>query len=388
MNKALRIVLPLLVLLLGIGAKNWLVATGPQTPSQAPKTWIPVVETLEAQAATRTLDVHSFGEVVARNSIQLVAQVAAQVVAISDHLYPGASFAEGEVLLRLDDTDYRQTVSVREAQLQQAQAQLHLVQADAQVAMEEWERLGKGEASALVKKEPQLASAQAAVDLAQANLELARTQLQRTLVRAPFAGRCQQRQVEIGSWVGPGSALAKLYATEIAEVRVPLSLTQLTQLGLALTGPTKPIPALLSTQAGDQSWTWQGQVVRTEATTDAGTRMVDAIIEVKHAFVKHDQIPPLSPGMFVQVQLRGRTVEQAFLVPSQAVLHGNRLRWVDANNHAHEQGLKVLATTPTQTVFEGDFADPLRIILTPLPLFVEDMEVQPLPPATSGQQEN
>jgi biotin carboxyl carrier protein len=61
------------------------------------------------------------------------------------------------------------------------------------------------------------AAARGAAALAQAERDLARTEL-----RAPFAGRVREEQVDVGQFVSRGAPVAKLYAVDYAEVRLPI----------------------------------------------------------------------------------------------------------------------------------------------------------------------
>ena len=74
-------------------------------------------------------------------------------------------------------------------------------EADAAVARREWEQLGEGPGSPLVLREPHIAEAQAAVTAAEAALEKARLDLERTEVRAPFAGRVRHKNIDVGQFV-------------------------------------------------------------------------------------------------------------------------------------------------------------------------------------------
>ena len=74
----------------------------------------------------------------------------------TDFVVSGGFFEEGDVLLRIDDHDYRQAEIRARAQVTQAELQLALQEAEAEVALEEWEEIGSGNAGPLNLREPQL----------------------------------------------------------------------------------------------------------------------------------------------------------------------------------------------------------------------------------------
>ena len=69
--------------------------------------------------------------------------------------------------------------------------------------------------------------ARAAVLSAKAQLERARTDLERTRIRAPYEGQVLEQNVDVGQFVSPGTVLGRVYATDYVEIRLPLSSRQL-----------------------------------------------------------------------------------------------------------------------------------------------------------------
>lgn len=375
MKTLLKIVLPLIVLLLGFGAKNLLVATGPELEVQEPERQIPLVEVLEVQPESTALTVLAYGEVRPRATTGVVAEVPAKVLKVSDKLYRGAFFAKGDVLLELEDTDYRNAVAVAEAQWMKARAAWELEAAEAKVAIEEWERLGEGEAPSVVRREPQLQAAMAEIDAAEANLEVARTNLSRCRIVAPFDGRSLERNVETGNYVAPGTPLASIYATDAAEVRLPLPADQLAHLGLAVDGPATPLPVKLEAEVGGRTVQWTAQLTRTEAAVDPATRMIEAIALVEDPFRAKEGQPALAPGMFLKATIEGRPVEGIFRIPRHALRDGNRVRLVDVGKVTKEVAVTVLQTTPTEVLIQGGLDAGDRVIVTAMALYLEGMPV-------------
>ena len=86
------------------------------------------------------------------------------------------------------------------------------------MAKKEYELLGDDiaeENRALVLREPQLASAQAQARQAQAALKLAELHLERSVLRAPFAGMVLSTNAERGSGVSMNAPLAEFVGTDV-----------------------------------------------------------------------------------------------------------------------------------------------------------------------------
>lgn len=376
MKYLLRIVLPILLLAAGFFGRSYLIATGPETLSQEPVTYAPLVEVMELHRETTRMQITAFGEVRPRATTAVVAEIAARVTEVSPKLYRGSFFKKGDALVKLDDSDYRNAVAMAMAEVKKADAALLLEQAEARVAIADWEQLGEGPVPSLVAREPQLAAAQAARDAALANMAISETNLARTVMYAPFDGRSLQRNVEVGAWVAPGAALASIYAVDAAEVNLPIAASELDNLGLAVAGSATPIEVSFDAQVGDRTAYWNGRIVRTEASIDPGTRMITAIAQIDSPFeAGADGTPALAPGMFLRATIAGRELQGIYRVPRSSVLDGDIVRVVDESNQVHELKVEVLFRSATECLIGSGLEPGQKLIVSTLPLFVESMDV-------------
>ena len=376
MKYILRIVLPILILAAGYFGRSYLVSTGPETLSQEPVAYAPLVEVMNLQQETTRVQITAFGEVRPRATTAVVAEIAARITEVSPKLYRGSFFKKGDLLVKLDDSDFRNAVAMASAEVSKANAALLLEQAEARVAIADWEQLGEGPVPSLVAREPQLAAAEAARDAALANLAISKTNLARTVMLAPFDGRSLQRNVEVGAWVAPGAALASIYAVDAAEVTLPIAASQLDNLGLELAGSAAPIEVTFETQVGDHTAYWTGHIVRTEASIDPGTRMITAIAQIDAPFqAGADGTPALAPGMFLRATIVGRELQDVYRIPRSAVLDGDFVRVVDEANQVHELKVEVLYRSASECLIGDGLDSGQQLIISTLPLFVESMDV-------------
>ena len=79
-----------------------------------------------------------------------------------------------------------------------------------------------------------MAQAKAALASAHAALEQTEYDLERTVVKAPYAGRIRTKSVDVGQFVNRGTALARVYAVDYAEVRLPIADAELAYVDLPL----------------------------------------------------------------------------------------------------------------------------------------------------------
>ncbi|MEH6470737.1 MAG: efflux RND transporter periplasmic adaptor subunit [Halopseudomonas sp.] len=337
LNRWSTIALPLLVIALCVWGANYILTHKPEPTRAAPKGQkAQRVDALRLQPEAFQVELSSYGVVKPRTESQLVAQAAGQVVKVSERFREGAFFEAGDVLLRIDDRDYKASVEVAEAVLTQARAKLKEEKARADQALRDWKRLGQGDASELVLREPQLASAQAAIASAKAQLSTARLNLERTQITAPYAGRILEKLVDQGQVVNGGTALASIYAVDYVEVRLPLNNRQLefVELPEQYRGgefTSQRLPSVtLSAQVGRNRYQWQGKVVRVEGAIDSRSRQLFVVAQVEDPYSLGPQgNPPLKVGQFVEAQIQGRLLDSVFILPRIAVSQDQRVLMIE-----------------------------------------------------------
>jgi len=271
----------------------------------------------------------SYGTIQPRVQSMLVAQVGGQIVAVNPNLRDGGFFEQGDVLVSIDERDYAADVRIAEATLADARQALSEAEARTAQAREDWQRLGNtGEPPELVLRVPQLEAARARVRSAEATLEKARLDLERTSIRAPFAGRVLQKFVDLGQVVSPNSQIAEIYATDVVEIRLPLRNRDLRFIdlpealrytdGVAHAGGRVEIRSEL---AGDT--TWQAELVRTEGAIDANARQLHVIAQIEDPYGETvASQTPLKIGQYVTARLEGNIVPDALVIPNNTIYQG------------------------------------------------------------------
>lgn len=332
MTSKLKIFLPLLVVAAGAFAAVLLVKAAPEAETVEPTTPPPLVRVIEAASRDLRLDVTTQGTVAPHTETTIVAQVGGRIVEVAPAFAEGGAFREGDVLVRIDPTDYELAVSQAEARVAQAETALVRTEAEAAVAREEWEEIHSpdggesDEPNPLALREPQLAEARAALDSARAQLEQARVNLERTSVEAPFDGRVREKQADLGQSVSPGTPLGRVFATDYAEVRLPVPVDQLAYLEVDLTGAMEDGPGVaLSAELAGARRTWPARIVRTAGAIDADTRMLGLVARVDRPYGDRPGEPaavagvPLPMGLFVDATIAGRPVEGVIVLPRSAL---------------------------------------------------------------------
>jgi len=389
---ALRILLPIIVLALCFFIAKKIIDGKKKVKLHAAP---PVISVVEAEAAIKgnyRVVLESQGTVRARTESAIVPEVSGKVVEVSRNFREGGYFKEGELLLRLDQRNYETDVALQVAELAKARQALAEEEARALQAMRNWKRLRAAEEpSPLAVREPQLLSAMAEARAAEARLHRAELDLERTRIRAPYAGRVLEKSVDIGEYVAGGSTVARVYAVDYAEIRLPLSEKELEFVDIPefyrgqAQSEMPPGPEVdIIAEHGSKRFTWKAVIVRSEGAIDEKSRQLFVVADVADPYGKKGSgaatTPALKVGEFVEARIKGHLLTDVYVVPRLALREGHELFiakdsklvrrkvnvvWKDRDNIVIDSGLEegeLVVTTPAIYMKGGKFKieTPLR----------------------------
>jgi RND family efflux transporter MFP subunit len=293
----------------------------------------------------------------------------------------GGSFREGDVLARVDAADYQLAVVRARAQVAQSQEALTREEAEGELARQDWQALGRGDPPPLAVREPQLAQVRAQLAASQAALRSAELDLSRASIRAPFTGRIRERRANVGDYVAPGAPVAVMFATDTMEIRIPLTDADLASMrlpvGFTATGANPGPVAHVSSVSGARIRTWDGRLVRTEASIDTRTRLVYGVVEVRDPFNARNAAP-LAPGMFVNARLEGSSRETLVAAPRSALKRNEFVYVVLPNNTIDVRQVRAAQTTADEVMFRDGVVDGDRVVVSVLTSPRQGMPVTPI----------
>ena len=405
MKSVLKTILP--VIILAAGAATFFLLKSMQTePERVARLNLgPLVKVIEAPAQRVQVIVEGQGTVRPDAQINLVPQVSGVVVWKDQALKSGGAFIKGDVLFRIDPRDYELALRQARAQVEQARYQRDIAQQESDVAQQEWQRMRGGDStpSDLVLRLPQLRAAEANLTAAQARLEEVALHLERTQLKAPFSGRVRASQVDVGQHVNAGQPIAQLYSIEKAEIVVPVPDEDLAWFTLPAPVDTKadewgiqrinsgrnedPNASLHYARRGattrvqgkfaGMKHEWNGRVVRTEGELDPQSRMVRLVVEVDDPYAAlAEGSPPLTVGMFVNVAIAGRHVNNVRIVPHAALRQDNVVWTVAADGILNIRPANVLRRLQDNVLARVDLNEGEHIITSQINGVTNGMKVR------------
>jgi RND family efflux transporter MFP subunit len=327
------------LLLLVAAAAGWWAWTRPRpTPVKVAAV---VARRAGSQGASDEAVLNASGYVTARRRATVSSRITGKVVSI--HVEEGMAVTQGQVLARLDDSTARALLQLAEAQLASSRTQLAETEVrirEAEVALGRQQRLAKDglapaadldTATAQVDAlRARLQAARQEVGVAEQQVAVRRTDLDDTIIRAPFSGKAVSKDAQPGEMISPVSAGGGFTRTGICtivdmtslEIEVDVNESYITRVS-----DDQPVRAVLDAYP---DWQIPAHVITTVPTADRQK----ATVLVRIGFDALDQ--RLLPDMGVKVtflkpgQVVASTTREApsLWVPTAAVRRDGASAWV------------------------------------------------------------
>lgn len=344
-----------------------------------------LIDVMTLESGSYNFVIESQGTIRPLTETMLSAEVSGSIVSVSPKFIAGGVFAAGEELMRIDQTNYVGALDQAKALLNQRQ-----IEFDGAKTLRT-----KG-----YRAEAELAAAEAALATARANLIRAQRDFDRTRIRLPYEGMVRSRIANLGQYVNPGKELGVVFATNIAEVRLPLTdqdlafvqlpdASEITKSGQSANGPAVTLSAI---QRGRQS-TWQAVIVRSEGVVDERARVTYAVARINDPYQLHDSSAnetPLPMGTFVSARITGSTIDSAVRLPRSTLRRRNEVVFVDDDNRLSVETVPLIRTDAEYAYISSDSFEGRRISLSAIESPVNGAKVRTTddPPAVADDDES
>ena len=375
------VILPLVVIVLAVGAAVLLVKMKPKAQRAEVKPTVVAVDVVTVEAETINAQLYANGTVRAAQEVTLSPEVSGRLTYVSDALVEGGRVKRGQLLARIDPTDYEIAVEVETLRVEQADVEIVLEKGRGDVARREYNALSKAGAkamNALALREPQMKKAQSAKKSAEVALRRAEKNLERTSIYAPFNALVTRESIERGGVVSPGMQLATLIGTDAfwIEAQVPTGKLPL----LAIPDGTDPkargakVHVVQELGEDGARVEREGRVVRLAGRLDAESRTATVIVEVTAPLAAQDGEIPLFPDAFVTVGLEGEAAQNVVKVPERALSERRFVHVVD-DGKLRRVDVQVGWRTPAGVYLRSGLEGGEQVIVSPLSNPLDGMAV-------------
>lgn len=310
----------------------------------------------------------------------LTSEVGGEVIYRSKKFSEGSSVISGEILAKIDDTDLQLQYKNALLQLASAEVQFAVQQAEAEIAQEAWEQVGKGTAKDLTAKKPQLKQAKAALEVAKAQVQSAEKKLNKTEITAPYTGRIQNINIDLGSTIIPGQPVGSMYTSNEIEVTLSVKDSDLQFLDIPMDGrklnpDQKSIVIIKSVYRGEMQ-EWAGNLERVDGVIDPMTRMIKLIANFKNNFIEETK-PILPIGLFVEAEINGKQLEDIFMIPNTALTPNDELLVLNQDDALEIRKVKVITRMKNYILVKEGMKAGERVVVSKLSIATNGMLVNP-----------
>ena len=344
---------PIWIILGAVIIFSLLLVTRPKQKIKETNDYLPLVEVMQVYPEDITLSIQAYGVVHPKYQSDLVSEVNGRIIEINENFVAGQMVKGEDFLAQVEDIDYQTAYSQAQAELASAQARLEQELAEGKVARKDWQDIMDQKPTALGLRKPQLKQEKANVRYAKASLLRAGRNLNRTTIQAPFDGILKDRAINLGQYVAVGTIIGKIYSTNVAEVRLPLTQEDFNFIEM---NPIPPEIAKITTSIGGKIFEWEGKIVRSEGVIDEENRMIYLVAEVPDPYqIEKNFIHnyPLKYGTFVEGYIEGLQLEQVFKLPRYLVQE-NSVMVIKKDDTVEKRKVRVLRSdTDFSYISEG-----------------------------------
>ena len=372
---------PIIIIAISIMISFIMIILRPEATPDEIKHSIPYVEVKNISPKTINMVIASQGTIEPYIESQIFSEIMGPVTYVSSKLYAGSSFKKGDILAKVDSKDYELNIKSAESILAAAKTKLSFEQAESKSALDEWNRIGKGNPSDLTLRIPQLRQAKSELEAAEANLERLKRDLNKTVIKAPYDGLVRKKFIDIGTIVAPGFLLASIYSIDYVEVRLPILDEELNFLDIPLDGSeikfTRQSKLILSGTFGGKSVIWNGSIVSMEAEIDPTSRMAVLIGRVAEPYNLSKYEIPLRVGQFVEAEIIGNKYNNIYMIDRKYIKNKNQIILVNpADTTLQFQNINIIKYLDDQAYINSGLNRNNLICLTNLDVMYSGMKVQ------------
>jgi RND family efflux transporter MFP subunit len=365
-----QIILPVVVIALGVAGFMGMAALKKPPEEKAELDTTPLVSVQTVEIKPMDFSVKSYGVVAAKYETELVSQVNGEIVFLSEKFVRGGFVKKGDVLAKIDPSDYDAALIDAQASMASARATLVQEKAFGKVAEAEWKRIKDGVPTELSLRKPQLAQEIAKLNSSEAGLKRARRNVERTIIKAPYDALIEARNIGLGSYVSMGTQIGKILSTDDAEIRLPIADKELQ----FLDNKGKNAEVVLKGEFAGKPQEWKARIVRSEGVIDSRSRMTYLVAEVSDPYGLKSNSNELRYGTYVTASIDGLHAGQVTEVARHLVIN-KQVAVLDAENKLRYKDVNIVRQIGSKVIITDGLEAGMNLITSALDYPIEGMQL-------------
>ncbi|MEM7551446.1 MAG: HlyD family efflux transporter periplasmic adaptor subunit [Bacteroidota bacterium] len=329
----------LLGILLGLGACS----KKDQEESVKEKKW-KQLSTILIEPKLITQKVSITGLVRPKKKLDVIAQVQGIALATSPHFKEGIHFQKGEVLVAVDDSEFRSNLIAQKSQFVSSLVRVMSdLKIDYPVSFPAWEQyLDRVDIEKSLPDLPEVDNKQlryffSANEILNSyySIKSQEKQLSEFRIYAPYDGVVTEDNFNVGSLIRSGISLGEFIYTDSYEIIATISLGDLTNIKKS---------EKVQFTSKDTNEKWDTTLIRISDKVDASTQSVNVFFEVSGKDLKE--------GMYLEADLEVRSYENAIELPKD-ILTRNEQVYILKDSIIQLKTVKPLAYLPSSVIVTG-----------------------------------
>ncbi|MEC9415389.1 MAG: efflux RND transporter periplasmic adaptor subunit [Pseudomonadota bacterium] len=319
----------------------------------------PLVASLVLRREEVQMSIQSQGMVTPLIETILSAEVSGTIVEISPKFLSGGVFKKGEMLMRIDPTTY--IVALEQAKALKNQRQ------------NEYEDAEKIRKQGFLSESEYL-SIVTALAASEAELVKAQRNLDKTKIQLPYDGMVRSKSADLGQYVNLGTKLGITFATDFAEIRLPLSNLDLafadlpTSKDLSSAAQVNGPRVEFITDQASSLLKREGYIVRSEGVVDEKTRMTYAVARIDDPYNLSNTVDrlPLPMGTFVSAKIFPDEKYNSIRIPRSAIINNRQVIVIDDSNRIYYRDIELMRADQNFGYVINGVSDGERVSMTPI----------------------
>ena len=323
-----------------------------------------------------------YGNVIGLNQIDIVSKLSGNIIKVSEKVFSSNEFKKGEIIFEIDSFKFSQELNEKVTRLKNLNNELksaRLVYKETETQFEinqkDFERKQKLYGDIITKKDLESAelnlslsrskvltetskikSLEASIDIAQTQIKSVKRNLKDTKYKAPFDGKVYNSIIEIGTELTPGKIIGSFINTKDLNVEFFVGENAYTRLGETL---NKNIDVIWKKSNFKNNY--NGKVFY----VDSAINQDRSGLNMKAKLENIEGNDPIRPGVFVEVNIKGKAVENAYLISEEAI-YENKYVLILQKNIPIKRKVNIKGFIKDKVIVTGDISENENIILTRL----------------------
>ncbi len=191
------------------------------------------VEIIKAKKININYRINGFGRIYPVKSVTLIPEVQGKIIYVNKKFNEGEFFKKNEVILKIDDRDYKINLKIEEAKLKSLLEDLKIEEAKSISATKELKTAYKlineidNRSIYIIERKPYIKKIKEEINATKERIKKAKLDLNRTVIRAPFNCIITKKYVDLGGYVSPGIKIADIVLSGNYYVRGNIVLSDL-----------------------------------------------------------------------------------------------------------------------------------------------------------------